>query len=115
MTLWENLTLWDGILLVLIIIFLLIIIRNVYRLMRKRNEYMSLKEAQAQYARDHVEHENAKKRATDTSFEEGSEEIDDGNADDENNFGEEGGHNDGGSVPDEGGSGSGEGGGGSNE
>ena len=70
MAFWEAFTWIDWILILLIALFLIMIIRNVYKLMKRRNEYMSLREAQEQYAREHNERVHSKTQAVDAEFEE---------------------------------------------
>ncbi len=70
MAFWEAFTWVDWILILLIALFLIMIIRNVYRLMKRRNEYMSLREAQEQYAHEHNERVQSKTHAVDAEFEE---------------------------------------------
>ncbi|WNY28761.1 hypothetical protein MmiEs2_09640 [Methanimicrococcus stummii] len=73
MAFWEAFGWTDWILILLIAIFLIMIIRNVYRLMKRRNEYMSFKEAQEQHAREHNKHVQSKASAVDADFEDESE------------------------------------------
>jgi|GEM_PF-4137587 len=66
----------DWILIFFIFVFLLIIIRNIYRLMKKRNEYVSFKEAQAQYEKQHEENLESQEKAVDAQFENDEQETD---------------------------------------
>ncbi|MBZ3935535.1 hypothetical protein [Methanimicrococcus blatticola] len=74
MAFWETFTWIDWILVLLIALFLIMIIRNVYKLMKRRNEYMSLKEAQEQYAQEHNERVQSKAHAVDAEFEDEDDE-----------------------------------------
>ncbi|MDR2943737.1 MAG: hypothetical protein LBU81_01380 [Methanosarcinales archaeon] len=53
MAFWSTFTLIDWVIVLLIVLLLLVIVRNVCRLMKRRNEYISYKEAQEQYAWEH--------------------------------------------------------------
>jgi hypothetical protein len=72
----ESFSWIDWILVFFIFVFLLIIIRNVYRLMKKRNEYVSFKEAQAQYEKQHEENLEYQEKAVDAQFENDEQETD---------------------------------------
>jgi len=69
MAFYENFSMIDWFLILLILIFFFIIVRNTYRLMKKRNEYLSYKEAKAQYNREHPEHLQSEGNAVDAQFE----------------------------------------------
>ncbi|MCL2549441.1 MAG: hypothetical protein FWE78_00600 [Methanimicrococcus sp.] len=69
-----GITLFNWVLIVLIIIFLFIIIRNVYRLMKRRNEYMSLKEAREQIARERGEAVSSDENRAGAQTDDGDEE-----------------------------------------
>ena len=66
----------DWVLVFFIFVFLLIIVRNIYRLMKKRNEYVSFKEAQAQYEKQHEENLESQEKAVDAQFENDEQETD---------------------------------------
>jgi hypothetical protein len=66
----------DWVLVFFIFVFLLIIVRNIYRLMKKRNEYVTFKEAQAQYAKQHEENLESQEKAVDAQFENDEQETD---------------------------------------
>ena len=72
----ESFSWIDWILVFFIFVFLLIIIRNIYRLMKKRNEYVSFKEAQAQYEKQHEENLESQEKAVDAQFENDEQETD---------------------------------------
>ena len=55
MAFYDGFSTIDWILILVIFIFILIIIKNVYTLMKKRNEYISFKEARAQYEKEQEE------------------------------------------------------------
>jgi hypothetical protein len=59
MAFYDSFSTIDWILVLMIFIFLLLIIRNVYRLMKKRNEYISFKEARAQYNKEQEEEQKS--------------------------------------------------------
>ena len=69
MAFYDSFTWIDWILIALICVFLFIIVRNVYRLMKKRNEYISYKEAKEQYNREHQGHLQSEEAAVDAQFE----------------------------------------------
>jgi hypothetical protein len=75
MAFYDSFSWFQWLLVLLIIVFLLIIIKNVYRLIKRRNEYLSYKEAKAQ----HQEHLQSKAKATDAQFEESEKESEEHN------------------------------------
>ena len=79
MAFFENISLIDWLLVFLIIIFLLMILRNVYRLMKRRNEYLSYKEAKAQYNQQHQEHLQSEEKAVNAQFEDSEKESEENN------------------------------------
>ena len=64
----------NWILLILIIFFIIIIIRNVSVLFKRRNEYMSMKEAREQYAREHGENAPSDENGVDVQPDDANEE-----------------------------------------
>ena len=75
MAFYDSFSWFEWLLVLLIIVFLLIIIRNVYRLMKRRNEYLSYKEAKAQQQG----HLQSKAKAADAQFEESEKESEENN------------------------------------
>ena len=75
----ENFSLIDCLLVFLIIIFLLVILRNVYRLMKRRNEYLSYKEAKVQHNQQHQDHLQSEEKAVDAQFEDSEKESEENN------------------------------------
>jgi len=69
-----GITLFNWILFVFIIIFLIIIIRNVSRLMKRRNEYLSLKEIREQQDREHGGRVSSDGNGMDTQSDDANEE-----------------------------------------
>lgn len=84
MAFWDNFTFIDWLLVLLIIIFLLMIARNLYRLMKRRNEYLSYKEAKEQYVLEHNERIQSKEHAVDAEFDENDGTGDETKNDEEN-------------------------------
>jgi hypothetical protein len=61
MAFFEVFTWFEWLLVFLIFVFLLLIFRNVYKLMKRRNEYVSYKEAKVQYAKEQDDSDYEKK------------------------------------------------------
>ena len=69
-----GITMFNWVLIVLIIIFLFIIIRNISRLMKRRNEYLSLKKAQEQHTPEHGERVSSDENRVDAQSDDKNEE-----------------------------------------
>jgi len=69
-----GITTFNWVLIVLIIVFLLIIIRNISQLMKRRNEYLSLKEAQEQHTPEHGERLSSDENGVDAQSDDKNEE-----------------------------------------
>ena len=68
MAFYDSFSTIDWILVLMIFIFLLLIIRNVYRLMKKRNEYISFKEAREQYNKEQEEEQKSESESQSESL-----------------------------------------------